>query len=261
MNMMPSPPAGQDRALPKRVESNLVRDADAVSQAVALATAIAKHLEDAVEKRGRARIAFSGGSTPRLMLNQLAKQPLAWSRVDITLVDERCVAEDDARSNAGMLRRHLLDLLPARPRFYPLYLPDEDAAGRDNRFEGFGLPFDLVHLGMGDDAHTASFFPDSQNIEAMLDLEQPSLLMQTQSLSSRERRITWSLAALLRARHLVLQLVGSGKQAVLTEVLQVMGSGTWAESQFYQMPVLAVLARTRLADAGGVPAQIYYASE
>jgi 6-phosphogluconolactonase len=245
----------------EQFEPYITRNSNKAAQAEVLATAIAVKLSTAIRARGRAAIAFSGGSTPAQFLEQLANQPVDWSNVDITLVDERCVAEDDERSNAGMLRARLLDALPKQPTFAPLYVPGESAVERKARFKQFALPFDVVHLGMGEDAHTASFFPDAPNIEAMLDLRQSDPILQTQSPTSREPRLTWSLATILQSQFVVLQVTGAAKWAVLSDVLEALAAGEVSNTQLARMPILAVLARTQLGDLHGVPAQIYFASE
>lgn len=244
-----------------RFESHFMRCDTATSQAEALAATIAARLASAIVLSGRASIAFSGGSTPTLMLEKLAGHALDWSRVAVTLVDERCVSVDDERSNAGMVHRTLLQNLGSQPEFFPLYVPGESPTKREERLNAFPRPFDVVHLGMGEDAHTASFFPDSDNIAAMLDPRQPSRLMETQSVSSRETRLTWSLTALLESRMLILQLIGARKLAVLSRVLDALSLGRKADDQFFQMPMLAVLTRTQLAEESGVPVQIHLASE
>jgi 6-phosphogluconolactonase len=242
-------------------KTHIVRSASSARQAEVLAVSLAEHLRAAIQQRGHARIAFSGGSTPAQLFKQLSLQVLDWSKVDITLVDERCVGEDDERSNAGMLRAALINELDAEPNFFPLFIPGENEASRDARFRGFALPFDVVHLGMGEDAHTASFFPDSSNIETMLDMNQLKPRLETQSSTSQERRVTWSLPALLQSRLIVLQLIGPKKWAVLESVLETLSEGGVSDEQRYQAPVLAVLLQTQLNDSNGVPCQIYSASE
>jgi 6-phosphogluconolactonase len=240
---------------------HILRSANSTNQAVSLAVSLSKHLRAAIQQRGRARIAFSGGSTPVQLFKQLSLQVLDWSKVDITLVDERCVSEDDERSNASMLRTALINELDAEPNFFPLFISGENEVSRDARFRDFALPFDVVHLGMGEDAHTASFFPDSSNIETMLDMNQPKPRLETQSTNSQERRVTWSLPALLQSRLIVLQLIGPKKWAVLESVLETLSEGGVSDEQRYQAPVLAVLLQTQLNDSNGVPCQIYSASE
>ncbi|NND54637.1 MAG: 6-phosphogluconolactonase [Gammaproteobacteria bacterium] len=242
-------------------EKNLLQNDSAAIQAEALAADIAGRLSDAIDARGSARIAFSGGSTPHLMLAELAQLPVDWNAVEITLVDERCVAEDDERSNAGMLRSALLAKPGVQATFVPLFKPDESDAERAARLDAFTLPFDVVHLGMGGDAHTASFFPDAPNIDEMLDLQQPHRVMITQSASSREQRLTWSLRALLQTRYFVLQLVGEEKRAVLEQVLVALGSATIDERQRRELPVLAFLEETELKKPDGVPGRVYCAVE
>lgn len=243
------------------MKKNLQQHDSAATQAAALAENLAGRLNDAITARGQASIAFSGGSTPAAMLESLARQPVDWARVTVTLVDERCVAATDARANAGMLQAKLLSRLTVQPTFVPLFVPGESEAERDARLQQVPLPFDIVHLGMGEDAHTASFFPDAPNIAEMLDLQQPRLWLTTQSSSSREERITWSLATLLQARYYVLQITGAAKHAVLADALDNLDAGVRDEAQRRKTPVLAFLAETHSYAPGGPPGHIYYASE
>jgi 6-phosphogluconolactonase len=117
---------------------DLVRASD---PALAAAEWIARH----VAASGRSSIAVSGGSTPARMLRELAAHPLAWDRVDVFQVDERVAPDGHPDRNA---RVHLMpvtddDLLAAAARYAAL-LPDS---------------LDIVHLGIGDDGHTASWPP------------------------------------------------------------------------------------------------------
>lgn len=242
-------------------ESHIVRSPDATAQAEALAVAVARELTAAIRHRGRARIAFSGGSTPARFFERLAGQDVDWSRVDVTLVDERCVDMSDERSNARLLHNRLIGAVSPQPEFFPLFVPGESEEARDARFAHLALPFDVVHLGMGQDAHTASFFPDAPNIEAMLDPNQERDLMETQSAASRERRVTWSLAALLRTRSVVVQLVGARKWQVLAEALDVLAHGNVTQDEYCRLPILAVLAHTQLGKPDGVPCRIHFANE
>jgi len=243
------------------VESHIVRSDSAIRQADALAADVAQKLQTAIDRTGQASVAFSGGSTPALFLKHLSLRPVDWSKVHITLVDERCVSESDERSNARMLRANLLDNLPVEPRYAPLFLPNENESDRDARLNDFQSPFDVVHLGMGEDAHTASFFPDAENIGDMLDLSQTRRLLKTQSAASREERITWSLAALLQTRFMALQISGARKWTVLSDALESLAQDRLDEEQRCQKPILAVLEQTQVKCPDGVPAKIYYASE
>lgn len=243
-------------------QSVICEDASKAEQAKRLAHTIAEQLNEAIAERGHASIAFSGGSTPDLMFAALARQSVDWSKVSITLVDERCVPLDHARSNARLLKQNLLSLLPQQAGFVPLFKPDESSSERTARLGLFPLPFDVVHLGMGTDAHTASFFPDAPNIAEMLDLDNPALIATTRSESSQEQRLTWTLPALLKSRQIVVQLVGREKREVIDPVVELLGYSEFVSgSERIQRPMLALLEHTQLARPDGVPVTIYYAEE
>src|SRR5690606_4835425 len=113
--------------------------------AEALAVAVADDLRAALRKRELASVALSGGNTPKAFMQALALQPLDWSRVTVTLVDERWVPESNPRSNAALVKANLLDGPAALARFVPLYraMPaPEDALGEiEGALRSLPLPF------------------------------------------------------------------------------------------------------------------------
>lgn len=187
--------------------------------AEALATGVAAVLAGGIATNGSASLAVSGGSTPELFLQKLSAAALDWSAVTVTLVDERWVPEDHARSNAGFLRRHLLHGPAAAAHFEPLYVPaetpDEVEEALCARLGGLGRPFDVVVLGMGTDGHTASFFPGGDRLVEALDPANPKSVAIMRAPGAGEPRVTLTLSRLVDARLLVLHIEGAEKLGVL----------------------------------------------
>ena len=154
---------------------NFAPHVSATKQAAAEAAGshILERLAAARRVGGRATLAVSGGSTPRLMFQAMAGAGFDWAGVHIFWVDERCVRPDHADSNYGMTKEALLDAIAIAPaRVYrirgecepaeaaSLYCQEiDDAFGLHEKAPGTMPRFDVIHLGMGPDAHTASLFP------------------------------------------------------------------------------------------------------
>ena len=142
------------------MDVHVVSSPDAVAEHTA--ARVARRLRGAVTARQRASIAFSGGSTPRPMLGILAGLDVPWERVDVFQVDERVAPDGDPDRNAGEL-----DLLPiAGRRVHLMDVTAVDLSAACQRYAR-ALPdrFDVVHLGIGDDGHTASWPPGDPVVE------------------------------------------------------------------------------------------------
>ncbi|MDC8010927.1 6-phosphogluconolactonase [Tahibacter soli] len=217
--------------------------------AQALAAAVADDLRAGIAQRGVASLAVSGGSTPRLFFDHLAQEDLDWSRVVVTLVDERWVPETDARSNAAMARKALLSNGSGRARFVPLYddAPDPESALDvvDARLDDVPLPFDAVVLGMGLDGHTASFFPHGDRLAAALDPRGEARVISMRAEAAGEPRITLTLPTLLATQALYLHIEGDTKAQVLAQALA-------ADATAEEFPIRAVV---RYA---GEPVRLYW---
>jgi 6-phosphogluconolactonase len=185
---------------------------------------VVQHVEEALGDRGYATLALSGGSTPKMMFARLAASALPWDRVHVFWVDERAVAPTDAESNYRLAAETLL--MPARVpqrnvhRIRGELMPEAAArayAREIREFFGLGageMPeFDVVHRGMGPDAHTASLFPgqplleDRQGLAAAVYVESKSTW-----------RITLLPGPLLAARATVLLVAGADKTEALRDV-------------------------------------------
>ena len=189
-----------------------------------LARDVADELIRAIAAKGKATLAVSGGATPRLFFDKLSRAELAWARVTVTLVDERQVPESSERSNARLVRRHLLQNKAAAAKFVPLF---------DNAEAGKTSAFDVAILGMGSDGHTASFFPGADRLAEALDSDTPQRLIEINAPGAGEPRLTFTLPVLEAAGRLALHIEGDEKKTVLNRAL--------GEGPEEDMPVRAVL--------------------
>lgn len=197
---------------------------DAGAQASALARHVATQLREAIAARGRAVIAVSGGSTPKAFFAQLSSESLDWPAVTVTLVDERWVPDTDDRSNAKLVQSTLLQNAAATANFVPLYTgaasPKAGLAEVEAHIAALPTPFDVVVLGMGDDGHTASFFPGGDHLAEATDPHGTVKAWPMHATGAGEPRITLSLPVLLDTRALYLLVCGAGKRDLLAAVQQ-----------------------------------------
>ena len=222
---------------------------DGAALADALADKVAEVLSSAVAARGSASLAVSGGSTPKAFFKALSAHALDWSKVTITLVDERFVPADNPRSNHLLVSQNLLQGKAAAAGFLPLYQPaasvEEAAALATRETAAVGHPFDVAILGMGNDGHTASFFPGGSNLALALDPATPRGIITMDAEGAGEPRLTFTFASLNDARLLVLHIEGDAKKEVLAKA-----EGEGAETD---MPIRAILRRA------ATPVDIYWA--
>ncbi|KFF47928.1 6-phosphogluconolactonase [Gammaproteobacteria bacterium MFB021] len=186
-----------------------------------LAEAAAAALSSDLASQPRVLLVLSGGTTPTPFLRSLAAQPLDWSRVDITLTDERWVDADHPDSNARLLRETLLTGPAAAAILHPLTsdhaTPEEGAESVAARLDTLPWPASLVVLGMGGDGHTASLFPDSLELGLALCSDEAAVAVRAPSAS--HPRLTLSAARLHAARRHALHIVGDAKRTVLARAL------------------------------------------
>ncbi|MFK8329195.1 6-phosphogluconolactonase [Pseudomonas sp. BJa5] len=192
-------------------------------QAEGLARDVAERLRAAIAANGTATLVVSGGRSPVAFFEVLAKQALDWSKVLVTLADERWVPVEHADSNAGLLKRHLLVGEVAKARFLSLYRPAAslEAAALETDRALAELPgIDVLVLGMGDDGHTASLFPNSPNLAEGLDPHSTRRCLPMLAPSVPHQRLSMTRALLARARFTALSLQGAGKLATLRAALE-----------------------------------------
>ncbi|MFT5542674.1 MAG: 6-phosphogluconolactonase [Glaciecola sp.] len=185
---------------------------------------IADTLKQAISEKGSATLVVSGGSTPLPLFKALSARQIDWANVTITLADERWVEANDAASNEKLVTENLLQGKAAKARFVSLKTIHENAEDAVEEltatFSDIGLPFDVVILGMGEDGHTASLFPCSEQIEAGLDVNSPAILIATQPKTAPHQRMSFTLRALVSSAHVFLHLTGQKKLDVLNHALE-----------------------------------------
>ncbi len=187
--------------------------------AAALAARVASDLDQAVACRGKASLALPGGATPGPFLQMLGYRNLDWRRIAVTLTDERWVPPDHDRSNARLIAGTLGE--HRRPyRWFPLFRAGSTAERAVARVEyesgSLGWPLDVVVLGMGEDGHVASLFPDD---ESGFEDAGPRRFVAVRGPGD-EPRVSLTLTALKEARSLYLLIHGSSKLKVLEGAAQ-----------------------------------------
>ncbi len=196
---------------------------DAWSLANGAAEAITTGLSAAVARAGNASIALSGGSTPGSVYEHLAKKDIAWDKVDVFWGDERCVPADSPASNFLMAQKTLLEKvrIPEKNIHRVMTELSPENAAREyelemkRHFQSDAPAFDIVLLGLGDDGHTASLFPDTS---ALTVKQRLAINVFVPRLGS--HRVTITLPAINAARKVMFLVSGEPKAAIVREIVE-----------------------------------------
>jgi len=186
-------------------------DAGSLADTAARATTV--HLARALAARGAASLVATGGRSPGPVYDRLVTADLDWSRINVTLSDDRCVDADHPDSNARLVCARLLQCAAAKAPFLPLRPIPDPAALKAL------MPFDVVVLGMGEDGHVASLIPGDPGLEDALTTE--DLLRKVPAGLGKPplARITLTLSAITNARAIFLLIAGTAKREVIERVL------------------------------------------
>ncbi|MCG2580797.1 MAG: 6-phosphogluconolactonase [Marinobacter sp.] len=191
--------------------------------ALELAEAVSDFLRKRLAEAERVSLVVSGGSTPLPFFTALSRKDLDWSRVDVLLADERWVNETDPASNTRLVKEALLQDKAAAARFLSLKqagaTPADGLDAVKAELAGLSLPLDVVILGMGNDGHTASLFPDAEELPHAMDPECRDIVAAMTPASQPQKRITLTRPALYGARFIALHLKGTDKLDTLKKVL------------------------------------------
>jgi 6-phosphogluconolactonase len=196
-------------------------------------------------------LALSGGSTPRPFHEALAgafRDAVPWSRVHLFWGDERFVPPDDPDSNLAMARETLIRHVPVPPsNVHPIPTatasPEASALAYETTLQAYfadvsGAGFDVLILGMGDDGHTASLFPDAQ---ALHEVERWAVPVDAPAHAAPRARITLTLPLINQSRHVLFLVAGAAKHDALHAILD---TPVAAEAR---LPAARVTARASLA--------------
>ena len=196
--------------------------ADSEMMMMDLANVLAGELKNALLSHDTVSFAVPGGTTPGPIFDSLCGVDLEWDRVNVMLTDERWVPETSDRSNTRLLRERLLIEKAATATYVPLYA---DAPTPEEKLPALAaqiaplLPINVMLLGMGADMHTASIFPEADQLD--LALNGKDLLVAMRAPGAPEPRITLSANVLRGAmsRHIV--IIGDEKRAALEKARQL----------------------------------------
>lgn len=187
---------------------------------IELSAKVAKLLIADIADTGSASLVVSGGRTPMGFFHLLSQQILDWSKVSITLADERWVDADHADSNEKLVRANLLINEAHQATFIGLKNSAGDAiVGESETEQALAAvgKFTVLILGMGDDGHTASLFPGADALALGLDMDSGRTCIGVTPTAAPHQRISMTLPRLLDSQQIIIHISGAGKQQVLEQ--------------------------------------------
>lgn len=215
---------------------------------IELSAKVAKLLVADIAETGSASLVVSGGRTPMGFFHLLSQQMLDWSKVSITLADERWVDADHADSNEKLVRANLLINEAHQATFIGLKNSAADAiVGEPEAEQALAAvgKFTVLILGMGDDGHTASLFPGADALALGLDMDSGRTCIGVTPTAAPHQRISMTLPRLLDSQQIIIHISGAGKQQVLEQAQ--------AGADVEALPIRAILNQQQ------APLAIYWA--
>ena len=202
-----------------------------------LSSKIISALSAGILKNGKASLLLSGGSTPKPLFEKLSKCNIAWNKVNIALVDERWVEEDNKDSNALLIKTHLLKNCAKEAHFVSMYQKNIKAQDSElicsDIYKKNLFPFDVLVLGMGEDGHTASLFPNNVKLKEAYDDNNQSLCVHMKPDTAPYDRMSLTKKAILSSHNIYLHFEGSKKNEVFRNALK--------QEDIKTMPISSIL--------------------
>lgn len=201
----------------KGIPMNLIEYPDREMLAMSVANVLAGELRKSLAVQDHASFALPGGTTPGPIFEMMSAVEIDWSRVHVMLTDERWVDEENAHSNARLVKNTLLTGFGAQAQFIPYYRAGLSAAEGATEVAPTlkdELPLSLLLLGMGADMHTASLFPNAQGLGEAMANDAP-LLCAVQPIDQDMVRVTLPLHVLTGALSTHLVIFGDEKRGAV----------------------------------------------
>ncbi len=211
-----------------------------------LSAQIANEINTTIEQKGEVSIAVSGGSTPEPLFQELSKLDLPWEKVTITQCDERMVEHDSNDSNVKLIQENLLQNYAKKAKFFPLYNQSKNidaAINYANELIGSLTPIDIVILGMGEDGHTASLFPNNEKLPLAYDLNNPQPCIHIIPNTAAYDRISLTLPSIINSSKIYLHFEGDKKLEIFNKAMQTKDKFTYPIASVFEQKEIEVYCK------------------
>ena len=209
---------------------------------IAAAEQVIVALQNRLQQQEKTQLVVTGGSSPARCYKALSESRVEWRNVQVLLSDERWIPADHPDSNERLLRETLLVDEAAAAEFLPFYESDMSVSERSDFFthtiRDFTAPNACALLGMGNDGHIASLFPDADNLRAGLTIESPIYCIPVNTIASPYQRISLTLSAILRSDEVDLLIFGAEKRDVIEQASE--GCGNFPVASLISQPKVPV---------------------
>jgi len=190
-----------------------------------LSVYVSDYFRTIIPSQKKCSFVVPGGSTPKQLFKNLSLVNIDWSKLDITLTDERWVDISDQRSNERIIKKYLLQNKAASANFISLITshnkPSLASATLFRRLSKMNKPLDMAILGMGSDGHIASLFPFDSNLSNALSNSNKNLTHYLEFNEFSTQRISLSFRFLNTANNKILYILGEEKLEVLMRALSI----------------------------------------